>query len=140
MEASEEEVQFFVHATNPMSANQIRLEDYIQVTLDPADWWFLTSFGATHLALCLCTLNQLQFCIILCQVMNCPWVTEEVETHSNFIIIVSYLQLPNQKSVFVISQQWYSLLTASLLKTCWIFFLRLSCQVSKVMNTKSMTV
>lgn len=32
MEASEEEVQFFVHATNPMCANQIRLEDYIQVT------------------------------------------------------------------------------------------------------------
>lgn len=51
MEASEEEVQYFVHATNPMSANQIRLEDYLQVTEDTADWWFVTSFGATHLSL-----------------------------------------------------------------------------------------
>lgn len=64
MEASEEEVQYFVHATNPMSANQIRLEDYIQVTEDAADWWFMASFGATHRFLCLCMLslsNQLQF-------------------------------------------------------------------------------
>lgn len=83
MEASEEEVQYFVHATNPMSANQIRLEDYLQVTEDTADWWFVTSFGATHLSLCLCTLplsNQLQFYVLLCLVMNSPKVTEEVKT------------------------------------------------------------
>lgn len=83
MEASEEEVQYFVHATNPMSANQIRLEDYLQVTEDTADWWFVTSFGATHLSLFLCTLplsNQLQFYVLSCLVMNSPKITEEVKT------------------------------------------------------------